>query len=474
MSGLPGGWSEGTGADAFTLVRGVSYDKNEVCAEPGPDLIPVLRATNIQNGQIIPSDLVYVPSKYVSPGQLLRPGDLLIATSSGSRDVVGKTATAGPEHGRFAFGAFCSVARPNGTAHSGWIAYYTQSRAYRDYVERVALGININNFRTRDLAALPIPLAPISEQQRIVARLDGLVARSKTACVELSRIPRLIERYKQAVLAAAFRGDLTAAWRQGNPSSVPGGDLLAEVVARRERLATKSGTRGGPSPPIDLRQVAQYPPLPDSWAWIPVEILSLKVADGVHKKPEYVETGIKFLTVRNLTAGPGITFDGCRYVTERDHLEFIKRTHPERGDILISKDGTLGIVRAIRTDEVFSVFVSLALVKPLDRSMTDYLELAFCAPQVQGQMVGVGTGLQHIHLTDLRRDLIPVAPVDERAEIVRRVHSLFEQIDGTLAEASRAGSLLKRLDQAIFAKAFRGELEPSDGQKIIDGQREAG
>ena len=57
--------------------------------------------------------------------------------------------------------------------------------------------------------------------------------------------------------------------------------------------------------------------------------------------------------------------------------------------------------------------------------MTDYLELALTSPQVQQQMVGVGTGLQHIHLTDLRRDFVPIAPAEERTEIVKRVHSAF-------------------------------------------------
>ncbi len=310
-----------------------------------------------------------------------------------------------------------------------------------------------------------IPLAPSGERERIVAKLDNLFDRSKSAREELARIPRLVERYKEAILAAAFRGDLTVDWRQNKPYKATGKQLFAELVACRAKHSIKQ--TGGVE---DLDQPADLQDLPDGWTWCAVAVLASAVSDGVHKKPDYVEQGVPFLTVRNLTAGPGITFDRCRYVTQSDHEEFIKRTHPERGDLLISKDGTLGVVRAVRTDAVFSIFVSVALVKPVDRSLTDYLELAFSSPQVQQQMVGVGTGLQHIHLTDLRRDLIPIAPAEERVEIVKRVHSAFAYIERLETETIRAAKLIDRLDQATLAKAFRGELLPPAASLVLDGE----
>jgi type I restriction enzyme S subunit len=311
-----------------------------------------------------------------------------------------------------------------------------------------------------------IPVPPVPEQRRIVAKLESLSTRSKNARDELARIPRLVERYKEAILAAAFRGDLTAEWRRKNKPQQLGVDLLSAMLAEHTKVTGHKSPHKRPD--LDLREAENLPPLPKSWTWIPVGFLASKVTDGVHKKPNYVDTGVPFLTVRNLTAGPGISLSECRYVTEADHNEFIKRTHPEYGDILISKDGTLGVVRAVRTKTVFSIFVSLALVKPVDRTMTDYLELAFSAPQVQQQMVGVGTGLQHIHLNDLRRDLIPIAPAGERDEIVLRVKVLFDAIDRLYAETTRAIELVDRLDDATLGKAFRGELVPgADNSGVV-------
>lgn len=144
------------GEDLFSSIRGVSYQKSDASSSPSDGLIPVLRANNIAKVQIITDDLVYVPSRYVSSEQYLKDGDILIAASSGSRTVVGKAARADQSHDRFAFGAFCTVARPRISEFSRWLSCYMNSRAYRDYVEQVALGININNLRGSDLKAMPI------------------------------------------------------------------------------------------------------------------------------------------------------------------------------------------------------------------------------------------------------------------------------------------------------------------------------
>ncbi len=274
-------------------------------------------------------------------------------------------------------------------------------------------------------------------------------------------MPRLVEKYKQAILSAAFRGDLTTMWRRTRLSAPTGRELRAYLLQEHE-CWYRDNTTNQKVPVVDFSGETVLPPLPMSWTWMPVAGLATSVVDGVHKKPTYVDKGIPFVTVRNLTAGSELTFEGCRFITEADHGQFTQRTAPTRGDILISKDGTLGVTRAVRTDERFSIFVSVALVKPLDRSLTDYLELAFQSPVVQQQMVGVGTGLQHIHLIDLKRDLIPVAPPEEREEMVKRINTAFAWIDRLAAETTSARKLIDHLDQAVLAKAFRGELVPQD------------
>jgi type I restriction enzyme S subunit len=202
--------------------------------------------------------------------------------------------------------------------------------------------------------------------------------------------------------------------------------------------------------------------LPSQWSWASVDQLSTKVVDGVHKKPDYVDSGIPFLTVRNLTAGSAISFDRTSFITEKDHFEFSKRANPEKGDILVTKDGTLGVVRLIETERVFSIFVSLAMIKPVIRSFGPYFAMVLSAPQVQQSIVKTGTGLQHIHLRDLRAVAVPIPPEGEQLEIVRRVDALFKTADELEQRYKRAKAHVDKLTQSILAKAFRGELVPQD------------
>lgn len=393
------------------------------------------------------------PSGYASCGAQLMPAGTVLYSS---RAPIGYCAIAANEIATNQ--GFKSVTPSNGVIPE-YLRHYLL--ASKDYAESLASGTTFLELSGARFGEVFVPLPPIEEQRRIVAKLDALTARTACARADLDRIPALAAQYKQAILSAAFSGELTRDLRSETGGSGLG--LREELLQKR-----KDRLRNAGAPTKDIDRTFDFdgenslPALPPDWAWMPVQALATKVTDGVHKKPNYTAQGVPFLTVRNMTAGLGISFEGCRFVAEEDHAEYCKRTCPEFGDILISKDGTLGVVRAVRTRQRFSIFVSVALVKPVDPSMSDYLELAFQSPVVQGQMVGVGSGLQHIHLTDLRRDMIPVAPEIEQSAIVARVRSAFTEIDRLTAEAAAARRLLDRLDQAILAKAFRGELVPQD------------
>lgn len=323
------------------------------------------------------------------------------------------------------------------------------------------------------LKSAELPLPPLPEQVRIVERVRGLVAGAASIASRLSRIPPILKRFRQSVLAAACSGKLTAEWREGR-SLQSGSSLLERLLLERKRLwedqqykAVQLRGRHNPKKCYEMPEPAvvdDLPELPEGWAWASVDSLSTKVVDGVHKKPTYVDSGVPFVTVRNLTAGRGISFDSLNHITPADHAKFVERANPEQGDILVTKDGTLGVVRAIRTNRVFSIFVSVALIKLVSKEMTDYMEIALSSPQVQRQMVGTGSGLQHIHLRDLRADCVPLPPLEEQREIVRRVNAFFKLTDVIENRVSVASARSDKLTESILAKAFRGELVPTEAE----------
>lgn len=178
--------------DLADQIRGVTYTKEEASAVPLPGTIGILRAGNIRDAGISLDDLVYVPRRRVADEQMVRKNDVLVATSSGSIDVVGKAARATSDLG-VAFGAFCKVLRPRSGIEPRYFAYFFRTTHYRDTVSRLAAGVNINNLRNEHLDNLSLVVPRDSEQRRIADMLDraqGALRKSLEACDLADRLVR--------------------------------------------------------------------------------------------------------------------------------------------------------------------------------------------------------------------------------------------------------------------------------------------
>lgn len=156
--------------DIIEQIRGVSYKPSDLNDNLNDSSVILLRANNIQNGEIVFDDVVYVSKSKVTKSQYLRRGDILVCTSSGSKELVGKAAFVN-EDLPMVFGAFCKVVRPKITCCK-YIGHFFQSNYYRNYISAASAGANINNLRNEHIADLHITLPTLDEQRRIAAVLD--------------------------------------------------------------------------------------------------------------------------------------------------------------------------------------------------------------------------------------------------------------------------------------------------------------
>ncbi|MEU0384983.1 restriction endonuclease subunit S [Streptomyces chartreusis] len=183
-----------------------------------------------------------------------------------------------------------------------------------------------------------------------------------------------------------------------------------------------------------------------------------KIVDGVHHTPTYVDAGVPFLTVENLTRGPDISLTPCRYVSTRAHNEYRKRIEPLAGDVLVSKDGTLGVARVV--PEGFpqaSVFVSVAVLRPrISMLRTDFLRLFFDTNDFKRQLrtLSAGSGLQHIHLEHFRQFSVPDLDVAKQEEIA----SVIAQFDKRLAIERAFLEKLKLRQRGLMADLLTGRV----------------
>ena len=120
--------------------------------------------------------------------------------------------------------------------------------------------------------------------------------------------------------------------------------------------------------------VENYKPTIDidpSWEMVELGDISTKITDGTHKTPKYTESGVPFLRVTDITKSN----DSKKFISKDEHLDLIKRCHPEKGDLLYSKNGTIGVAKLVDWDYEFSIFVSLCLIKPDDEKiLSNYLD----------------------------------------------------------------------------------------------------
>lgn len=214
-------------------IRGVSYKKGDASNIPEKGYVPILRANNIGDDATLNYDgLVYVPADKVSAKQKLKVGDVVVAMSTGSSRVIGKTAQLNQEW-QGAFGAFCGVLRPKNNVDARYFGHYFKTKEYRNGISGLAAGTNINNIKAEHFDEIEIPLPSIEEQRRIADKLDILLAKVNKCKSRLERIPEILKRFRQSVLADACSGKLTEDWREENGASAPIecrlGDALMDI-----------------------------------------------------------------------------------------------------------------------------------------------------------------------------------------------------------------------------------------------------
>ena len=180
--------------DLAEQIRGVTYGKEDASKVAAPGYLPILRAGNITDTGLVFEDLVFVPADKISSRQRIRKGDIVIAASSGSLDVVGKAAPALADFDG-GFGAFCKVIRPSAKVEASYLAQFFKTPMYRRTISGLAAGANINNLKSEHLDDLTLPLPSMPEQCRIAAILDqadALRAQRREVLVELDKLVQAV------------------------------------------------------------------------------------------------------------------------------------------------------------------------------------------------------------------------------------------------------------------------------------------
>ena len=391
-------------------------------------MVPCLRSGNVQR-ELTTEKLIYVPATVMkSDSRYIRSGDTIVSMSN-SYELVGKVARAGARHVGMTFGAFLSSFRSD-SLDDGFLYNLLRSPPLQAAMRATASQtVNISNLSIAGLANVALPVPPMAEQRRIVAKLDALTARLTRARAELDRVPLLAETMRLSALRTSFHWD-------EDPASLPSGwarkriDEVGSVQLGRQR-SPKDHT--GPHMRLYMRSA--------NITWSGWDLSDVK---EMNFSPAEFETF-------NLQPGDVLLNEGSGSAKE------------------VGKP-------AIWNGEIEGACFQNTLLRIRPAGYLPEL-LRYCLLYValSGQFIRNTQGVNIIHIgkAGLAKTIIPVPPQDQQVRLLETLDVAFARADRLEAKATRARALLDRLESAILAKAFRGELaaqDPTDepAQTLLD------
>ena len=204
--------------------------------------------------------------------------------------------------------------------------------------------------------------------------------------------------------------------------------------------------------------------LPDGWAWARLQSITSILTDGTHKTPKYSDKGYIFLSSRNVTSGK-IDWDNIAYIPEALHHELYTRISPKVGDILLAKNGTTGVAAIVDREEVFDIYVSLALIRIVENTVDPIyvlraIESSFIQDCFKSSLKGIG--VPNLHLEHIRKTLLPIPPHSEQNRIISKADMLLALVEQILIAENKLHHLVSASKSKILDLAIRGQLVPQD------------
>ena len=342
---------------------------------------------------------------------------------------------------------------------------YYLCKTLKPWMERESSATTIAILNKGKFGEAPFPLAPLAEQKRIADKLDTVLTRVDAVNTRLARVAPILKRFRQSVLAAATSGRLTEDWR-GNVHSKEGGLTVVERDARakEELLRNNPGLAKKKSTTHSKVNENYLFELPDNWCFSTWGQISEWITYGFTRPMPSTDQGQRLLTAKDVHPFK-VRLESSGYTTQGAFFDLSEKDKPLFGDLLITKDGSIGRAALIRTTESFCINQSVAVCWLRSTSMDrNFLEIVANADFTQRFVADMAKGMaiQHLSIVDFACCPVPVPPQNEQTEIVRRVETLFAFADRLEARLQAAQTATERLTPAMLAKAFRGELVPQD------------
>lgn len=383
--------------------------------------VPLIRSLNIHFDGIREDGLAFLDDEQASKldNVTVQENDVLLNITGAS---IGRVAIATKRYSGARVNQHVCIIRMSEGIDPHYVCNFLASPSAQESIGHVKYGITRPALTKSVVEGIVLPIPPLAEQKRIVAKVEALSASSARTRAEIARVEALVSRYKQALLRNAFSGELI-----------------------------------GQSPTATSKLHVSCWDLPAGWRWVmfkdAVEIASdlvdpKGVPDLPHIAPDNIESGTGHLLPYRTIGEDGVISAKHRFFP---------------GQILYSKIRPY-LRKAVIVDFTGACSADIYPLTPRANLCGRFLlywlvseQFTQFAVEHQGRTV-----LPKINQKALNGTPLPLPTLAEQSEIVRRIDFAMTRMDRAAAEARRALRLLTKLDHAILAKAFRGELVTQD------------
>ena len=420
---VPTGWKV-TRLDAVADVLFSNVDKHTI---EGEKSVRLCNYVDVYKNDRITGSIDFMEAsaeeREIKKFQIQR-GDVLATKDSEEADDIAIASLVAEELPGVLCGYHLAMIRPRFASVSGsYLAWLHFSKSFRAQYEAKAVGVTRFGLSQYAFRAARIPLPPPSEQLRIGAYLDASCAAIDAAVAAKHRQLEILAAISKAIVTKAVTVGINTSAEMRNS----GIEWIGEI--------------------------------PRQWKMEKLKYLTSLIVDGTHITPTYVPEGVPFLRVTDIQ-GTQIDLERVKYISNDEHQILSQRAKARRGDILLSKNGTIGLVKVVNWDWEFSFFVSLCLLRPTGRLNSRYFTYFFQSSVVDQQLIESSkkTSVTNLHLVKIRELLICVpAPKEQEA--------IADFLDAKLADMQRIVTGIET--QIATLTAYRKSLI----HECVTGQR---
>jgi len=306
-----------------------------------------------------------------------------------------------------------------------------------------------------------IKLPDIQIQNQIVERYKKIEKKINILNQEITNQEELLKKLRQAILQEAIEGKLTKEWREKNPNVENANILFEKIQKEKENLIKqKKIKKQKPLPPITNEEIPFE--IPDTWKWCRFVDITSVITCGIASTPKYYESGKIFLSAKNIKPYKFLP-EEHKYIDNETYNKIISNAKPEKNDILLTRVGAgIGESAIIDKDIDFAYYVSLTLIKPIHKYINSKFIVHFLnsnegIKNAVTYSTGKGSSQGNLNVNNVRKFLLPIPPLEEQKEIVKKIDNLFQMCDKLETEIKKSKQNSEMLIKALLKEVFEDE-----------------